>query len=57
MSATPADLITTYRQGATAASPTAAHSLSLKSVKRLLHIAGVHRPSPTLRAKPTATHP
>ena len=55
-----ADLITTYREGATAASLAAAHGLSLKSVKRLLHIAGVRRTSPTrpaTNATPAATHP
>ncbi|MGH3811502.1 MAG: cytochrome P450 [Pseudonocardiaceae bacterium] len=55
-----AGLITTYREGATAASLATAHGLSLKSVKRLLHIAGVHRTSPTQRATtatPAATHP
>jgi hypothetical protein len=54
-----ADLITAYRDGATAASLAAAHDLSLKSVKRLLHIAGVRRASPTqaTKATPTATHP
>ena len=54
-----ADLTTAYRQGTTAPSLTAAHGLSLNSVKRLLHIAGVHRTSPTQRATkptPTATH-
>ncbi|MCA1695017.1 MAG: hypothetical protein LC749_09920 [Actinobacteria bacterium] len=55
-----ADLLTAYRQGATGASLAAAHGLSLKSVKRLLRIAGVHRTSPTqraMKATPTATHP
>jgi 2,4-dienoyl-CoA reductase-like NADH-dependent reductase (Old Yellow Enzyme family) len=55
-----ADLITAYRDGATAASLAAAHGLNLTSVKRLLHIAGVHRTSPTQRATKatqTATHP
>jgi 2,4-dienoyl-CoA reductase-like NADH-dependent reductase (Old Yellow Enzyme family) len=55
-----AKLITAYREGAAAASPAAAHGLSLTSVKRLLHLAGVHRTSPTQRATkttPTATHP
>jgi 2,4-dienoyl-CoA reductase-like NADH-dependent reductase (Old Yellow Enzyme family) len=41
-----ADLITAYREGATAASLAAAHGLSLKSVKRLLNTAGVRRTSP-----------
>ena len=55
-----AELITAYRDGATAASLAAANGLSLKSVKRLLHIAGVRRTSSTQRATkvtPTATHP
>ena len=55
-----ADLITAYRDGATATSLAAAHGLSFKSVKRLLHIAGIRRPPPTRRATkttPTATHP
>jgi hypothetical protein len=54
-----ADLITAYREGATAASLAAAHDLTLKSVKRLLHTAGVRRTSPTqaTKATPTATHP
>jgi hypothetical protein len=55
-----AELITAYRDGATAASLAAAHSLSLSSVKRLLHIAGVRRMPPTQRAAkatPAATHP
>ena len=38
-----AELITAYREGATAASLTAAHGVSLSSVKRLLHTAGVRR--------------
>ena len=45
-----ADLITAYREGATAASLATAHGVSLTSVKRLLHIAGVRRTSPTQRA-------
>ncbi|MCA1605828.1 MAG: hypothetical protein LC775_10230 [Acidobacteria bacterium] len=40
-----AELINAYREGATATSLTAAHGVSLKSVKRLLHIAGVRRTS------------
>jgi 2,4-dienoyl-CoA reductase-like NADH-dependent reductase (Old Yellow Enzyme family) len=55
-----ADLITAYREGTTAASLAAAHGVSLKSVKRLLHIAGVRRTSPTRRttkATPVAQHP
>lgn len=53
-------LITAYRNGATAASLAAANGVSLRSVKRLLHIAGVRRPPSTRRstkATPTATHP
>jgi len=45
-----ADLITAYRQGATAASLAAAHGLSLTSVKHLLHIAGRPPESPTQQA-------
>jgi hypothetical protein len=55
-----ADLITAYRDGATAASLAAAHGVSLKSVKRLLHAAGIRRTPPTRRsakATPAATHP
>jgi hypothetical protein len=55
-----AELITAYRDGATAASLAAAHGLNLTSVKRLLPIVGVHRTSPTQRATKatqTATHP
>jgi predicted RNase H-like nuclease len=37
------ELITAYRDGATAASLAADYALSLKSVKRLLHTAGVRR--------------
>jgi hypothetical protein len=54
------ELLTAYRDGATAASLAAAHGLSLKSVKRLLHIAGVRRTPATRRstkATPTATYP
>jgi mutator family transposase len=56
----PTRLITAYRDGATAASLATAHGLSLKSVKRLLHSAGVRRTPPTRRATkatPVATHP
>jgi hypothetical protein len=55
-----ADLITAYRDGATAASLAADYALSLKSVRRLLHTAGVRRTPPTQRATtatPVATHP
>ncbi len=55
-----AELITAYRDGATAASLAAAHGVSLKSVKRLLHTAGIRRTPPTRRSAkttPTATHP
>jgi hypothetical protein len=54
------ELITVYREGLTATSLTAAHGLSLNSVKRLLPIAGDHRTSPTQQtAKATSTtrHP
>jgi hypothetical protein len=42
--------ITVYREGTTAASLIAAHGLSLKSVKRLLDLAGARLPLPTQRA-------
>jgi hypothetical protein len=42
-----ADLITAYRDGTPAASLADDYSLSLKSVKRLLHSAGVRRTPPT----------
>jgi len=55
-----AELITAYREGATAASLATAHGLSRTRVKRLLHIAGVRR-KPSIRratkATPAATHP
>jgi hypothetical protein len=42
-----AELGTAYRDGATAASLAADYALSLKSVRRLLHTAGVRRtPAP-----------
>jgi 2,4-dienoyl-CoA reductase-like NADH-dependent reductase (Old Yellow Enzyme family) len=53
------ELITAYRDGATAASLAAAHGVSLSSVKRLLHSAGVRRTPPTpqfTKATPTGTH-
>jgi hypothetical protein len=40
---TRADMIATYRTGATAGSLATAHGLSLRSVKRLLAAAGVRR--------------
>jgi transposase len=55
-----AELITAYREGATADSLAAAHGVSLESVKRLLHTAGIRWRSPTQRATkatPAATHP
>jgi hypothetical protein len=55
-----ADLITAYRQGTTAPSLTAAHGLSLNSVKRILHIAvstGPHLLKRATKPTPTATHP
>ena len=55
-----AELITGYRNGATAASLTTTLGVSLSSVKRLLYTAGVrHTPStrgPT-KATPTTTYP
>jgi 2,4-dienoyl-CoA reductase-like NADH-dependent reductase (Old Yellow Enzyme family) len=55
-----AELITAYRNGATAASLAANHGISLRSVKRLLHTADVRRASSTResrKATPTATYP
>jgi hypothetical protein len=55
-----AELITDYHDGATAASLAADYGLSLTSVKRLLHLAGVRRTPSTRRstkATPTATYP
>jgi hypothetical protein len=43
---TRADMINTYRDGATAASLAAAHGISLRSVKRLVAAAGVCRSEP-----------
>jgi hypothetical protein len=43
-----AKLITAYREGITAASIAANYALSLSSVKRLLHTAGVRR-TPSIR--------
>jgi hypothetical protein len=54
-----AELITAYRDGATAASLAADYALSLKTVRRLLHTGGVRRKPPTRRATkatPVATH-
>jgi hypothetical protein len=54
------ELITAYRDGATAASLAADYALSLKSVRRLLHTAGVRRTPPTRQATkttPVTTHP
>ena len=48
-------LITAYRDGATAASLATTHGVSLTSVKRLLHTAGVRR-SPSTRGS-TKTRP
>jgi hypothetical protein len=42
-----AELITAYRDGATAASLAATHGVSLRSVKRLLNNAGIRRTPPT----------
>jgi hypothetical protein len=47
-----ANLVTAYRDGATAASLATVHGVSLKSVKRVLHTAGIRRrahPLETLR--------
>jgi hypothetical protein len=55
-----ADLIIAYCDGATAISLAAAHGVSLKSVKRLLHAAGIRRTPLTRRsakATPADTHP
>ncbi|MGH3751659.1 MAG: hypothetical protein ACRDRP_03010 [Pseudonocardiaceae bacterium] len=55
-----AELITAYREGATAASLATAHGVSLKSVKRLLRTAGIRRTSPTrraIKATPAAANP
>jgi 2,4-dienoyl-CoA reductase-like NADH-dependent reductase (Old Yellow Enzyme family) len=55
-----AKLNTAYRNGATIASLAAAHGVSLSSVKRLLHTAGVHRSLSTRESKkaiPTTTNP
>ena len=51
------DLITAYRDGVTAASLAATHDVSLKSVKRLLHTAGVRRtPLPRRATNGGVTH-
>ena len=55
-----AELITAYRNGATAASLATTHSASLSSVKRLLRTAGVRRAPSTRESKettPTTTNP
>jgi hypothetical protein len=55
-----AELITAYRDGATAASLATTHSVSLTSVKRLLHTASVRRTPSTRgpeKATPTTTSP
>ena len=49
-----AELISAYRDGATAASLAIAHGVSLSSVKRLLHTAGA-RPRPSTRGPTKAT--
>ena len=54
------ELIIAYREGATAAFLATSHGVSLRSVKRLLHIAGAHRAPSTRgsrKATPTATYP
>jgi 2,4-dienoyl-CoA reductase-like NADH-dependent reductase (Old Yellow Enzyme family) len=55
-----AELITSYRNGATAASLAAAHGVSLSSVKRLLRTACIRRTPSTrgsMKARPTTTYP
>jgi hypothetical protein len=55
-----ADLIIAYRDGATAASLATAQGMSLRSIKRLLHTAGIRRTPPTRRSvkiTPTTTYP
>jgi hypothetical protein len=55
-----AELITTYRKGATAASLTTTHGVSLTSVKRLLRNRRVRRAPSTRESKkttPTTTSP
>jgi len=49
-----AELITAYRDGATAASLATTHSVSLTSVKRLLRTAGVSR-APSTRGSTKVT--
>jgi hypothetical protein len=54
------DLIIAYRHGATAASLATTHGMSLRSIKRLLHSAGIRRTPPTRRSvktTPTTTYP
>ena len=54
------ELLSAYRNGATAASLATTHSLSLTSVKRLLRTAGVRRAPSTRgseKATPTTTYP
>jgi hypothetical protein len=54
-----AELITSYRNGDTAASLATTHGVSLSSVKRLLHTAGVRRTPSTrgsTKATPTTTY-
>jgi hypothetical protein len=48
------ELITAYRNGATATSLATTHSVSLRSIKRLLHTAGVRR-TPSTRESRKAT--
>ena len=55
-----AELITAYRDGATAASLATTHGVSPSSVKRLLHPAGARRAASTRgseKATPTTTYP
>jgi len=54
------ELITVYRDGTTTASLATTHGVSLTSVKRLLHTAGIRRTTPTQqapKAMPATTHP
>jgi hypothetical protein len=55
-----AELITGYRNGATAASLATTHSVSLRSIKRILRTAGIRRAPSTReseKATPTTTNP
>ena len=55
-----AELISAYRDGATAVSLAATHGMSLRSVERLLHFADVRRALSTrgsTKATPAAAYP